>query len=143
MAEILLDLPIRAAPERLFDALTTPTGLDQWWTLQSAGERRLGVEYRLYFGPDYDWRAKVVRYAPVAEFELEMTVSDRDWLGSRVGFRLEPRGELSWLRFHHLGWKEPNEHYRISCNCWAMYLRVLRRFLEYGESVPYQSRLEV
>jgi hypothetical protein len=31
---------------------------------------------------------------------------------------------------------------RISCHCWALYLRLLRRHLEFGESVPYDRRLE-
>jgi hypothetical protein len=34
------------------------------------------------------------------------------------------------------------ERYRISSNCWAMYLRILRRSLEHGESVPYEKRLD-
>ena len=35
-----------------------------------------------------------------------------------------------------------NEHWRISCYCWAMYLRLIRRYLEYGETIPYESRLD-
>ena len=35
------------------------------------------------------------------------------------------------------------EFYRVSCNCWAMYLRILRRYLEHGEIVPYDVRLDV
>jgi hypothetical protein len=35
-----------------------------------------------------------------------------------------------------------NEHWRISCYWWAMYLRVLRRYLEHGESVAYEDRLD-
>jgi hypothetical protein len=45
--------------------------------------------------------------------------------------------------FRHTGWAEPNEHFRISNHCWAMYLRILRRYLEYGEIVPYEQRLDV
>jgi hypothetical protein len=41
------------------------------------------------------------------------------------------------------GWPVDNEHWRISCYCWAMYLRLLRRYLEHGEIVPYERRLEV
>lgn len=143
MADILLDLPIRTTPERLFGAMTTPAGLDAWWTLRCSGEPRTGAEYKLHFGPGYDWRARVVRCVPDEEFELEMSVADRDWVGTRVGFGLEPRGDVTWLRFHHRGWRESNEHYRISCNCWAMYLRVLRRFIEHGETVSYERRLDV
>jgi hypothetical protein len=31
----------------------------------------------------------------------------------------------------------------ISTYCWAMYLRILKRWLEFGEQVPYEKRLSV
>jgi hypothetical protein len=102
-----------------------------------------GEEYELFFGPGYDWRAKVTRCQPDSEFELEMVRADADWLGTRVGFRLDDRDGRTWVQFSHTGWPAVNEHYRISCNCWAMYLRILRRYLEFGESVPYERRLDV
>lgn len=142
MSDILQDFPIQAAIEDVFRAISTPEGLDRWWTKNSAGEPRLGAEYVLGFGPEYDWRARVTRCEPNAEFELELTRADPDWLGSRVGFRMETRGARIWLRFRHMGWPSANEHYRVSCHCWALYLRILRRALESGESVPYERRLE-
>lgn len=36
-----------------------------------------------------------------------------------------------------------NDHFRTSSCCWAQYLRILRRFLEHGERVPYAERLDV
>jgi hypothetical protein len=47
------------------------------------------------------------------------------------------------VNFYHTGWPQKNEHYKISSYCWAMYLRILKRHLEYGESVPYEKRLQV
>jgi len=73
---------------------------------------------------------------------LEMTRADDDWTGTHVGFRLQLRDGATWLQFSHAGWKSPNEHYRVSSNCWAMYLRILRRYLEHGETVPYDVRLD-
>jgi len=102
----------------------------------------MGSEYELWFGPGYDWRAKVTRCAPGREFELELIKSDEDWTRTRVGLQLEDRGEGTWVRFHHAGWRSVNDHYRISCNCWALYLRILRRYLEHGELVPYEIRLD-
>ena len=55
---------------------------------------------------------------------------------------LEGHGDQTQVRFRHVGWPAPNEHWRISNFCWAMYLRVLRRSLEYGEAVPYEGRLD-
>jgi uncharacterized protein YndB with AHSA1/START domain len=141
MADILHDLPIQAPIERVFDAVSTPAGLDAWWTARSKGVPRKDEEYVLWFGPEYDWRARVTRCTRATEFELEVTRADGDWLGTRVGFRMQPRDGATWLQFSHVGWKTPNEHYRISCNCWALYLRVMRRFLENGETVPYENRL--
>jgi uncharacterized protein YndB with AHSA1/START domain len=142
MADILHDFPIDAPPGRVFSAVSTPQGLDTWWTKRSAGEPREGTVYELWFGPGYDWRGRVTRYLPDADFELEIVQADSDWLGTRVGVRLEPRAGGTWVRFYHTGWPSANEHYRTSCNCWALYLRVLRRSLEHGEFVAYEDRLD-
>ncbi len=143
MVDVVLDFPIRAPRERVFRAVSAPSEISEWWTERSAGEASAGAEYRLEFGVGFDWRARVTRCAPGAEFELELTEASEDWLGTRVGFRLEPRDGGTWVSFRHSGWPMANEHYRVSCMCWAMYLRVLRRWVEYGERVPYEARLEV
>jgi uncharacterized protein YndB with AHSA1/START domain len=143
MPDILHDFPIKAPPTRVFAAVSTANGLDTWWTKSSNGTPATGEEYALSFGPEYEWRARVTRCVPDKEFEVEMTHADADWTGTRVGVRLDPRDGATWVQFHHSGWREANEHYRISCNCWALYLRVMRRSLEHGEAVPYELRLDV
>ncbi|MGE5230173.1 MAG: SRPBCC family protein [Deltaproteobacteria bacterium] len=142
MPDIFHDFPIKVPPSRVFRAVTAPSELDQWWTARSTGEARLGAEYELWFGPTYDWRGKVARCQPEAEFELELTRADEEWLGTRVGFRLQATDGGTAVRFYHTGWPKQTEHYRISCYCWAMYLRALRRYLEQGERVPYERRLD-
>lgn len=143
VADILHDLPIKAPARRVFDTVSTPAGLDIWWADRSAGQRQTDSLYDLGFGPGYQWKARVTRCEPDSAFELEFVQADDDWTGTRVTFQIEPKGDRTWLRFSHTGWPSTNEHYRISCNCWAMYLRVLRRFLEHGETVPYEQRLDV
>ncbi|MEX2088511.1 MAG: SRPBCC domain-containing protein, partial [Bacteroidota bacterium] len=91
----------------------------------------------------YDWRGRVTKSIPNSDFELEISQADKDWIGTRVGFHLEESNGSTTVRFHHRGWPEINEHFRISCFCWAMYLRILRRYLEHGETVPYEKRLDV
>jgi len=142
MADIFQDFPIKASRNRVFQAVSTPSGLDTWWTKRAAGKAMEGAEYELWFGPQYDWRAKVTRCIAHDEFELQMVVADDDWLGTRVGFRLEDKAEATWVRFYHAGWPSQNEHFRISCHCWAMYLRILRRYLEHNELVAYDDRLD-
>lgn len=143
MADIFHDFPVKASPASVFQAVTTSAGLDAWWTKRSGGKPIAGTEYQLWFGPEYDWRAEVSNCATNSEFELRMTHAEDDWRGTRVGFRLDEKDGITHVLFHHLGWREANQHFRTSSYCWAMYLRLLKRYVEHGEIVPYEQRLEV
>lgn len=143
MPEILLDIPIAAAAEDVYAAISTPAGLDAWWTDDAHAETVDGqMQFDLFFGPEYHWRADVVAQTPPTEFTLRMTRADEDWTGTLVHFRLDATEDLTWLRFSHSGWPSVNEHFRIFAQCWAQYLRLLRRYLERGEVVPYHDRLD-
>ena len=143
MPDIFHDFPIRAERAAVFEAITSPRGLDEWWTTSSSGQPQSGAVYALQFGPGFDWRARVTDVAPNETFEIQMTRADEDWNDTRVRFDLSDGSVGTAVRFRHIGWPSNNEHYRISCYCWAAYLRILRRYLEYGERVPYEKRLDV
>jgi uncharacterized protein YndB with AHSA1/START domain len=142
MADIFHHFLIKASQQKVFQAVSAPENLDVWWTKRSSGKPAEGGEYELWFGSGYDWRAEVSRCVPDVEFELKMTRADKDWEGTRVGFELQEKEGVTEVRFHHLGWPDQNEHYRISCYCWAMYLRLLKRYIEHGEAIPYEDRLD-
>jgi uncharacterized protein YndB with AHSA1/START domain len=144
MPDILHAFFVNASPGRVFEMFSTAEGMSRWWTKEASGEPKLNAEFRLYFGPGYDWQARVTRYVPGSEFELQMTEAHVDWAKSQVGCRLTPAVREKRACFlYHNGWPEANEHWRVSCYCWAMYLRVLRRNVEHGQSVPYEKRLDV
>ncbi len=140
--DILFDFPIAAAPDRVFQAVSSPTGLDAWWTARSAGTPRAGEVYALWFPEDYDWRARVLRAEPERAFELQLTEALPEWVGTRVGFELEAAEGGTHLRFHHAGWAGATDHYRTSAYCWALYLRLLARYVTKGEVSPYEARLD-
>jgi uncharacterized protein YndB with AHSA1/START domain len=143
MADIVHEFTVKAPLAQVFRLFSTPNGLEKWWAKRSTGDVREAGEFELYFGPGYDWRATVTRYMPPSTFELQMTEAHPDWMGTRVGCELAPEGNnVTRVRFYHTGWPEQNEHWRVSCYCWAMYLRILRRNLEHGEFVEYERRLE-
>jgi len=143
MAEIYHEFPINASPSRVFDAISTADGLDSWRTKTCEGTPVQGSEYRLGFGPENDCRAVVSNCTRDSEFELTFNKADADWQNSRISFRLTPDNGKTSISFRHVGWPEMNEHYKISCFCWAMYLRLLKRYVETGETVPYEIRLDV
>lgn len=143
MPDILLDFPVGRPPAEVFRAIAEPAGLDQWWTRSSAGRAAVGEEYQLGFGPGYDWTAMVIEMVPDRRLVWRMAVAMPDWVGTVVGFDLEPQGVGTQVRFRHEGWAEASSHFRTSSYCWAMYLRLLTRLVERGEAVPYESRLAV
>ena len=143
MPDIYHDFPITAHIEPVYAAISTPAGLDCWWTKRCRGNPTEGAVYELWFGPEYDWRARVTKAHHASEFEIQITDAHPDWLNTRLGFRLGHDGKSTNVHFYHTGWPEANEHWRISCYCWAMYLRIMRRYLEHGDVVPYENRLDV
>lgn len=143
MPDIFHSFPIKASRAQVFRAISTAAGLNSRWTKTCEGNPAQGAEYMLGFGPEYDWKATVSRCVPDSEFELEFTSADADWQGTRLTFRLAEKDGVTDVTFRHRAWPETNEHYRISCFCWAMYLRLLKRNVEFGEVVPYEDRLDV
>ena len=140
--DITHDFWIDEAPEKVFGVLLSSEGLDAWWTLESKAEPALGGVYRLYFGEGYDWRGEVTRLDPDSCIEWTLTRAVDDWQGTRVRFELQAAKTGTSIRFTHEGWAEASDHYRISTFCWAMYLRLLKRYIQHEEVVAYVDRLE-
>lgn len=141
--DIIHYLQIESSAARIFDMITTPKGLDRWWTKHSRGRPELGSIYELGFGADLTWQAQVTQMVHLQEFELTITQCHPDWMNTSVSFELNQEPLKVQLRFYHRGWHQSNEHYHISNFCWAMYLRILKRYIEFEEFVAYEDRLEV
>ena len=134
MFTIYHDLQIGAPAGLVFSAVSTPAGLNTWWTRDASGQAEAGEIFRLYFGDGYDWRAEVVACEPPHRFCLRMTSADADWLGTSVSFDLRGAGTATRLRFEHAGWAEASDHFRQSSFCWATYLETMKRQLERAAS---------
>ncbi len=143
MADILYDFQILAPPEKVFEAITSSEGVSAWWSKTTTGNPEEGAVYELDFGPEYQWKARVTKCHVATTFEWEMTECNDEWRETRIGFILDGNETATKIRFHHTGWPEQNAHYRVSSYCWAMYLRILKRYVEFDEFVPYEDRLSV
>jgi uncharacterized protein YndB with AHSA1/START domain len=141
--DIVHYLQVNSPVERVYPVISTSRGIANWWARDAKGHAELGAILQLDFGPDYLWQAQVTQMVPLAEFELTMIKADPDWMDSTIGFQLSSGENGTNVRFFHRGWREANEHYYISCYCWAMYLRIMKRFVEHGEFVDYAERLNV
>lgn len=141
MLELRHHFRIKASAERIFKAIGTKEGLNAWWTEDALAEPRLGGIYTFYFAEhSIEWQAKLTEYEVAKVFEWTFIKADADWTGTKVRFDMEEKEGMYYIYFSHRDWKKANDHMYITNYCWALYLRLLKRYVENGEIVPYSER---
>lgn len=140
MYTIRHDVLINSSSEHVFNSITQADQLDKWWALHTTGIPALGEIYSLYFSPEYDWKAEVVKCNSPLLFELKFVESDEDWDHTKVSFDMIPKEEKTLLRFEHSGWQYANDHFRRTSFSWALYLKCLKDLVESDMTKPYNER---
>ena len=134
------NLVINIPASRVFEGVSDPDHLVNWWPLKCSGQAREGMGYNFFFGPEYDWYAKVTQLKKNRSIHFKMTSADPDWTPTTFGFDLEELSGKTKLAFFHTGWREANEHFKIASYCWAMLLKGLKDYLENGVVIQFQNR---
>ena len=134
------DFWIEASADKIFEAITTPEGLNSWWPLKSSGKAEVGATYNFFFTEEYDWYGTVTECVPNKSFHIKMTQADEDWTPTAFGFDMEELEGGVQIRFWHKGWPQCNHHYRRSSYCWAILLKGLKDYVEKGIVVPFEER---
>ena len=140
MADILHQFIVRAPATRVYNAFSRPEDLINWWPAESTGKAAEGEIYTLQFGPQYDWRAKVIRAVPGKAFTWKMVHAMDDWMGTEVGIRLTEDKDITIVDFFHTGWPAANDHFRISNYCWGYLLAGMKKYIEEGVVIPFERR---
>ena len=140
MTDIYHQLQIAAPMQSVFDAFTSPVGLDSWWTLQSQGQPIYDSLYRLYFGPEYDWLARVVHVHGNSALTWSPVRAMEDWMPTSFGFELSTSEQFTVVRFHHRGWESVSDHFAITNYCWGQLLNGLKNYVENGVIIPFDKR---
>ena len=138
--DIYHDLTLKASVNEVFDRITKPEHLENWWPQKCTGTPKLGESYNFYFTPDYDWFGVVAEFEQNKKFYIEMTESDEDWDDTVLKFDIEQNKESVLLKFSHTGWPSCNQHFRRSSFCWAMLLNGLKNYCEKGIIIPFEER---
>jgi len=131
---------IKAAAQQVFDAITIPQHLNNWWSLKSSGKPKLGTKYNFNFTDEYDWYGTVIQVIENQSFFIKMIQSDNDWNSTTFGFELEQASESTLVNFSHTGWLECNTEFKQSSFCWAILLNGLKNYVETGIIIPFEER---
>ncbi|MBK9735230.1 MAG: SRPBCC domain-containing protein [Saprospiraceae bacterium] len=133
-------LVIRADTKKVFDAISQPDQLVQWWPLKCSGIPKTGEAYNFNFTDMYDWFGRVEICTPNESFFISMTKSDSDWQNTIFGFELEKTDDGVKVTFSHSGWAECDDHFKSTSFCWAILLNGLKNYVEKGIVIPFEER---
>lgn len=140
MFDIYHDVYIQSSAEKVYNAISNPPELVNWWPLKCTGKASVGEEYNFFFEEPYDWYGEVTKAVPGRSFHVKMKKSDPDWEQTTFGFDLEKEENGVWLQFSHQNWPTRNRHFRHSSHCWAILLQGLKEYIEKGKIIPFEQR---
>lgn len=137
MTDLHFNIPIDAAPDKVFAAIATQSGMQGWWTRDTV--LTPGAGGKAEFG--FDKRGMVFRMT-IEELKPNRTVRMRcsgdhpEWAGTTLEWIVEPTSSGSILKFDHRGWREATD-FCASCNTmWGNLLFKLKSFIETGTPNP-------
>lgn len=141
MYTIYHDFVVNVSKEKFFEAVSTPTGLNNWWTLQCSGIPKLNEVYNLNFTDEFNWFAKISQFEENKCIEFSMLDAMEEWLPTQFGFKLiEINSNKTEIEFYHTNWNEVSKEYKVASFCWAMLLNQLKNYLENGIITPFSER---
>lgn len=143
MPDILHAVGIKAAPNAVFDALTTMRGLSGWWTSTTDGDASAGGVIHFHFGGKARIDAKVVELKRGELVLWEVIDAHADWIGTKIRFDLKQDGDITVVIFKHEGWKDPTAFMHHCSTKWATFLVSLKLLLETGAGTPFPNDVQI
>jgi uncharacterized protein YndB with AHSA1/START domain len=132
--DILFALDIAAPPERVYEALTTRSGLASWWTRDAAIEPQIGAAGTFgFYGRRFVMDLRVTALAAPAH--VAWAFDSPTFAGTTATFDLTPNGSGTSLLFAHRGFTD-DERMASANTRWGYYMISLKRALEHGTGTP-------
>ena len=131
---------LAAAPDRVFEALTTLTGLAAWWTTKVEGDAGpAGVIY-FTFDDDFNPTMQVTHSDAPSMLSWTCIAGVEQWRENTFRFWLGAHGTGTRLRFRQDYANELSDDDYGSYNYnWGYYLESLRQYCETGIGRPFQA----
>jgi uncharacterized protein YndB with AHSA1/START domain len=143
MPDILHRIAVKSSPTKIFEALSTQTGLAGWWTTDTRGESQVGGVIEFRFGSRGGVDMKVLEQEPAKRVLWQVVGGPADWLGTKVSFELRQDNDFTIVLFKHEGWKEPVEFMHHCSTKWATFLLSCKGLLENGRGAPYPDDVHI
>jgi uncharacterized protein YndB with AHSA1/START domain len=141
-------LELKVTAQTAFDALTTQSGIEGWWTRTCEVGAGLGAAVTVRFGKTYKVMrieradpGREVRWRCVESYLSVPGVIDRagEWQDHIIVFRLhEPSPGQSVLDFEHIGLDPTVQCYDVCSAGWEQFLASFKAYTETGRGHPFK-----
>jgi uncharacterized protein YndB with AHSA1/START domain len=135
MSAIKHNLVIKATPEKVFEAVTTQEGIENWWCKNTIAKPELGFVNIFIFGK-FRNEMKVSELIANSKVQWNCIDSIEEWRGTHVSFDMEEKNGNTLLRFTHGGWKTITDTFAYCSYDWALFMKSLKSFCETGTGSP-------
>ncbi|MQY03232.1 SRPBCC family protein [Actinomadura macrotermitis] len=143
MADILHRIGVeQAAPQQVYDAITTLDGLSGWWTENTTGDTSPGGVIQFRF-PQGGFDMKVAELDAGRRVRWDIVDGPPEWVGTTVQWDLHQEGDYTIVLFKHEGWREQVEFMNHCSTKWATFLMSLKRLVETGKGEPSPNDVRI
>ena len=66
-----------------------------------------------------------------------------EWIGTKISFDLNQRGDWTFILFKHAGWRQPVEFMHHCSTKWAVFLLSLKSLLETGKGSAWPDDIKL
>ena len=142
MKKIIHFVRIHAAPEGVFQAITTEAGLGGWWsTAVRADPADSVIHFR--FAGDFNPDMKVTNLETNRLVEWRCIAGHDNWRGNSFSFELREINSETNLMFVQVYAQELSDEVYGTYNFnWGYYLQSLKLFCETGKGTPFTAARE-
>lgn len=128
-------LSINASVAQIHVALTTATGIRNWWTDNADLDETRGI-FRFHYGQTVETTVKVVLLKDALISWKVMTSFRPEQIGTSISFALQAKGDTTLLHFSQSGFEQEDDIFALMNMGWAYYLVSLKQYLETGKGAP-------
>ncbi len=136
MAKSSHKIRLHAAPDHVYQALTTQAGLQSWFTPHVEGQVSEGHEVKMSFSGKEPFRWRMSAFKPTTHVHWKCLEGPGSAKGTSVTYTLNGQGGQTVLECDHGGWPEGHEAFATCNTLWGILMGRLKEYAETGKANP-------
>ena len=143
--EINHQIGVKASPEAIYQALTEPKQLAQWWTSDTRGSgTKVGDTLEFRFGVFCQkFQVKALKPGRLVAWQAPPGQGADEWERTEITFDISPDDQQTYIWFRHSGWRKHSDFHAHCSMKWATFLLSLKYLLETGTGRPAPNELQI